>query len=175
MIDGKICSTLSEVSLACCYICGATPKEMNNLKSVSTKTANEEHYKFGISTLHCWIRCFEFFLHLSYKIECKKWSVTTAEHKSQVAERKKLIKKRLRDELGILGDVVKQGARTTNNGNMARKFFSDPENSARLLEVDGSLVRKFAVILQTLASGKKIKVNAFDNFAKKKRLKIISP
>lgn len=70
MIDGKICS-LSEVSSACCYICDATPKEMNNLKSVSTKTANKEHFKFGLSTLHCWIRCFEFFLHLSYKISVK--------------------------------------------------------------------------------------------------------
>lgn len=51
---------------------------------------------------------------------------------------------------------------------MARKFFSDPEKSAHLLEVDGSLVRRFAkIILQTLASGEKIKVDAFDNFAKK--------
>jgi hypothetical protein len=31
MIDGKICSTLSDISSAVCYICGAKPSEMNDV------------------------------------------------------------------------------------------------------------------------------------------------
>lgn len=37
MVDGKVCNALSESSSAKCYICGANPKEMNNLVSTSCK------------------------------------------------------------------------------------------------------------------------------------------
>lgn len=59
MVDGKICSALSEYSSSQkCYICGASPKDMNNFIA-ENKTPNPEMYTFGISPLHCWIRAFE--------------------------------------------------------------------------------------------------------------------
>lgn len=65
MIDGKICSTLCDTSSAVCYICGAKPSEMNDLKRVANKIVIEEHLKYGLSSLHAWIRCLEFLLHVA--------------------------------------------------------------------------------------------------------------
>lgn len=58
MLDGKVCNALTDIrSPQKCYICGATPKMMNGeLKDVVVK---KEHYGFGLSTLHAWIRSFE--------------------------------------------------------------------------------------------------------------------
>ena len=59
MIDGKICNVITQTSSAMkCYICGATPKQMNNLKLIEQKIPCEEYYKFGISPLHAKIRFF---------------------------------------------------------------------------------------------------------------------
>lgn len=168
MVDGKICSTLSDASsCASCYICGATPKQMNDLENISKRIANEDHYQYGMSSLHCLIKCCEMLFHVACKMDTKKWSSRQKENKEKQAERKKLLQQNLRDKLGILIDVIKQGVGTTNNGNMARKFFSDPEKTASILNLDPTLVRRFAIILQTISSGEKINISAFDDFAKK--------
>lgn len=74
MVDGKICSTLSQYdSSQKCFICGASPKQMNYITTDTTSTSNQEMYTFGISPLHSWIRAFECLLHISYKLEIKKW------------------------------------------------------------------------------------------------------
>lgn len=53
MVDGKVCHTLTDTkSTQSCYICHAKPKEMNDLKNITTKLANIENYSFGLSTLH---------------------------------------------------------------------------------------------------------------------------
>lgn len=58
VIDGKVANILSETnSNSKCYICKATPKEMNTEK-VYDKIPDAEQYHFGLSTLHCWIRFF---------------------------------------------------------------------------------------------------------------------
>ncbi|KAK2578318.1 hypothetical protein KPH14_010923 [Odynerus spinipes] len=56
MIDGSICNILSNTNASAkCYICGSTPKEMN-FKGSAKKLSNIDHYRFGLSTLHAWIR-----------------------------------------------------------------------------------------------------------------------
>ena len=32
----------------------------------------KEHYGFGLSTLHAWVRFFECMLHISYRLDIKK-------------------------------------------------------------------------------------------------------
>jgi len=44
MIDGKICSALSETSSAKCYICEATPTQMSNLDVCLQKDVHEDRY-----------------------------------------------------------------------------------------------------------------------------------
>lgn len=81
--DGKVCNALTEThSSHKCYICGATPKMMND--DNRHFDSNREHFGFGLSTLHAWIRCFECLLHISYKLDIKKWEARSKEEKTSV-------------------------------------------------------------------------------------------
>lgn len=72
MIDGKICSTLAELSSTMrCYVCDASPTEMNKIDIVVQKQVKSDHYKFGLSNLHWWIRSMEYLLHIFYNLEIK--------------------------------------------------------------------------------------------------------
>lgn len=132
MIDGKICNILTNTCSMCCYICGAKPKETNVLNKIYRKQPDETCYSFGISSLHAWIRSMEWILHISYNLDFKKWSCTTTDHKNLKAARKARIQEDLRNELGILVNVVKHGVGTTNDGNTARKFFSDCSTTSKM-------------------------------------------
>lgn len=167
MIDGKICSLVAgSKSTMNCYICGAKPTEMNNLDLVACKVPVQEYYKLGMSSLHAWIRTFECLLHISYNMEFKKWSARTSEEKLMKKNRKIIIQERFKKELGLNIDVVKQGFGTSNDGNTARRFFSNSTNSAEITGLDINLVKRFHVILQAIASGRNIDVYAFQNYAK---------
>jgi hypothetical protein len=124
MIDGKVYNALtSTLSSQKCYICGATPTEMNKLDVSSRKEVNITLYEFGLSTLHAWIRFFECLLHISYRLEVKKWQIQKQD-REKVQQRKHLIQEKFRKEMGLLVDVPKPGGSgTTNVGNTARRFF----------------------------------------------------
>lgn len=58
MVDGKICNAVtSTTSPQRCYICGSTSKEFNTILKISNKV-NTDTFRFGLSTLHAWIRFF---------------------------------------------------------------------------------------------------------------------
>jgi hypothetical protein len=72
MIDGKVIYALTNTkSTQSCYICGKSSKEMNDLNLV--KPPNEEFDKYGMSSFHAWIRTFECFLKIAYKLPAKCW------------------------------------------------------------------------------------------------------
>lgn len=74
MIDGKIRTIISDTtSSSTCPICLTKPSDMNNLQTVFDKPNRKDIYKYGLSTLHMWIRCMECLLHISYNLEFKKW------------------------------------------------------------------------------------------------------
>ncbi|EFN82236.1 hypothetical protein EAI_12747, partial [Harpegnathos saltator] len=81
-------------------------------------------------------------------------------------ERKKNIQQEFRQKLRLLMDVVKQGIGTSNDGNTARKFFQNPSVTAEIIELDELIIRKFAILLQTIAFGLEINPEKFDTFAK---------
>lgn len=92
MIDNKICNIMTNtLSSMKCYLCGASPKEMNDLNSMKRKIMKDEYFSFGLSSLHCWIRCFECLLHISYRINIKCWAVRNESHKREVEQRKSKI------------------------------------------------------------------------------------
>lgn len=91
MGDGQICNAVMEVSSAQkCYVCGATPKYMNDLENTSKRDPDVRAYSFGLSHLHALIRCFETILHISYRMDIKKWQVRGQE-KETVQARKQII------------------------------------------------------------------------------------
>lgn len=167
MIDGKICSTIAgSKSTMNCYICGAKPTEMNNLDLIACKIPTQEYYKFGMSSLHAWIRTFECLIHISYNIGFQKWSARTTEEKNMKKNKKMLIQEGFKKELGLNVDMVKQGFGTTNDGNTARRFFENATKSAEITGLDINLIKRFYVILQTIASGRNIDICAFQSYAK---------
>ena len=58
---------MTRTSSQTCYICGATSKQMNNIDQVKKKVILQDRLKFGLSSLHAWIRCFECMLHVSIR------------------------------------------------------------------------------------------------------------
>ena len=76
MFDGKVVNALTEtLSTQSCNICGAKPSEMNSLSKLEKKSVSDSACDLGLSTLHCWIRIFEYILHVGYKLEIKKHQV----------------------------------------------------------------------------------------------------
>lgn len=163
MVDGKICNTLTNTKSAqTCYICGSTPKLMN--KEIQNNKIDINSYSFGMSTLHCWIRSFECLLHISYKLNIKKWQAKSLTEKNEVKERKISIQRRFKQEMGLIVDMPKPGFGSTNDGNTARKFFKNPEKSANITGLDKNLIHKFSIILQTLSSDFEINIHEFEKY-----------
>ena len=92
---------------------------INDLKYIQDECeANENYYQFGLSTLHCWIRFFEYVLHISYNLDFKKGSAATEGHKILKAKRKKPVQNNIRSKMSMLVDIVRVGSGTTNIGKL---------------------------------------------------------
>lgn len=120
MIDGKVCNYLTDqVSIRSCNICGVGPSKVNNLKYIDEHChSNEDYYKFGLSRLHCWIRFFEYILHISYNMDFMKGSARTKEEQLLKQNRKKLVQENIRQNMSMLVDIVRVGTGTTNTGKL---------------------------------------------------------
>lgn len=161
MLDGKVANILSETkSSSKCYICKATPKEMNTTK-VYERIPDTDQYRFGLSTLHCWIRFFECLLHISYRLPFKKWQVKGDDLKEIFENNKKRIQKNFKSRLSLSVDKPKPGFGSSNDGNTARTFFANSKVSAEITGLNEELISKFHLILRTLSCGKRVNVDTF--------------
>nr|XP_047138393.1 uncharacterized protein LOC124814601 [Hydra vulgaris] len=89
MLDGKLVNAVMALnSSQSCNVCFAKPSDMNNLVKIRMFTPDEKSLKMGISTLHCWVKLFEYVLHLGYKMKIKKYQAISEEHKLSVFEQK---------------------------------------------------------------------------------------
>ena len=68
MVDGKVCSAMTDTSTQKCYLCNATPKTMNKLDEHNPEIC-EQYLQFGLSNLHCYIQFLECILHISYRLD----------------------------------------------------------------------------------------------------------
>ena len=88
-----------------------------------------------MSTLHARIRFLEYFLHLAYRLEVRKWQIHGADVQL-VKERKKNIQQKFKDEMGLLVDQPRPGGvGTSNTANTSRIFFSNPTKSAEITDL----------------------------------------
>ncbi|XP_050498858.1 uncharacterized protein LOC126879708 [Diabrotica virgifera virgifera] len=168
MLDGKVANALAEnPSTQSCYICKTKPKDMNNLRAVLKKPCNFSTFQYGLSTLHAHIRFFECILHIAYRLDIKTWQVRGVQNKAICEAKKKEIISKFRQETGLLIDTINQGSGNTNDGNTARKFFKDPEKSAQITNVDETLIRRFATILQAISCGYQLNSENFREYTLK--------
>lgn len=168
MIDGKVCNVdTSTSSTQCCFLYQATSKQFTDIDAILQRKVDENNLCFGLS-LHVWIRFFECCLHLSYKLDIKKWQARSSEEKKTIENRKKIIQKEFRLQLGLIVDQSKPGFGISNNGNTARRFFENSTTSAFnyfciITRVDENLIKRFHVLLQV--SGLEINVQKFQEYA----------
>lgn len=166
MIDGKVCQALTGTpSASTCVICGAKPSEMNDISKLKHKQENVHNFQYGLSTLHAWIRFMECILHISYRLNFCKWAAKEPEDQMAMKKAKKNIQKEFRKQMALYVDIPKQGSGSTNNGNTARRFFRDPNMTSKITGIDEGLIRRFGIILQTLACGKNINIAKFESYA----------
>lgn len=127
---------------------------------------NTDNFEFGLSTLHCWIRFLECILKLAFELKILYWKARNREEKETVEKTKKTIQDIFRQEKGLLLSVVKVGAGTTNDGNTARRFFSDPKFAAEKTGIDERLINRFRVILGALSSSEDVDVEKFERYCR---------
>ena len=151
MFDGKVHTVFSDKtsSSLVCSMCGLTPKNMNNIEYAIhlSETCTVSNLQYGLSTLHAWIRCMECMLHISYKIDIQSWQAR-GEQKDIVQAQKRRVQGEIKEALGIIVDMPRQGGSgTTNDGNTARRFFSESELVAGILKLNPDLLHRLHVIL----------------------------
>ena len=74
MVDQKVFNALTDTNSSMrCYICNF-PHPKNDT------------YKYVISPLHKWIRCFEMFIHISYRIEVQRWQISSPEDQARFCQ-----------------------------------------------------------------------------------------
>lgn len=174
MIDGKICNVVSSTKSAQrCYLCGATSKDFNAIDAVLERKVDETNLKFGLSTLHMWIRCFEYCIHLSYKLDINKWQARSTEEQKIVEERKRIIQGGFKSQLGLNIDRPKPGYGSSNDGNTARRFFENSKVSAAITGVKEEVIKRFYVILQVISCGHKINCEIFEQYAIETARKVV--
>ena len=117
MVDGTVCNALSNTSSRTCCIYGAKSTEMNNIEECPGREVKEKYFEFGLSPLHSYIRFFEYFLHISYKIEVKVRQVRSAELKLNIMKKKN--SSRISCKNGTFNDT-------------SRKFFSNPSLASEI-------------------------------------------
>lgn len=177
-IDGKVLNTIlcTPSQLRCPY-CDLTSSQFNDLDLAFSKPVIEERLVHGISPLHSWIRVLEFLLNLGYKVEVKKWRIPQRSEESRLVEdRKKIIQSKIREEMGLLVDVVRPTSGTTNDGNTARTALSDRNRGtfANILNIDQWLLDELFVILTVLSSNLPIDPEKFAIFCKELAYKYVA-
>ena len=120
---------------------------MNEIDKILETPKSEDNLKFGTSSLHAWIRFFECCLHLSYRLETKKWQIPGEKDKEILENRKKIIKRGFREQLGLIVIQPKPGYGSMNDRNKARRFFENSTISSSKTGVNENLIERFHVIL----------------------------
>lgn len=128
-------------------------------------------YKFGLSVLHSWLRFFDCIIHISYRLDVKKWRITEDCEKALVEKRKKLIHDEFKSKTGLRIDEPRKGSGNSNDGNTARRFFSDPELASKITGVHVRLIERFSTILFCVQffADIKLKVKSLNSTPKKRR------
>ena len=165
MVDGKITQILTNTSSAqICIVCGATPVQMNNMNIVFSRTLKIKSLEYGLSPLHAYIRFYECILHIAYRLDFKKWRVT-GDNKKILQNKKQIIQKKFREELGIIVDIpTPGGSGNSNDGNSARTFFREYVKASKITNVNEGLIKRFGVILSVLNSGIDIDQSKFRKY-----------
>lgn len=92
MLDGMTVNILTDtLSSQARNVNNATLKDLNDLEKLKNRVCSKDTFKFGISILHAHLRCYEYLLHIAYKLELKQCQAKGEYAKGKVKERKSKI------------------------------------------------------------------------------------
>lgn len=165
MVDGKVCNSVTSTKFAQkCYVCGATSSQMNDIERCVLRFINEDSLQYGLSILHAWIRFYEYFLHVSYRLEIRKWQAR-GNDPDLMKIRKQCIQKQFRIKMGLIVDKPRSGGSgTSNDENSARRFFENWETSAEITGLSANLIYRCKIILETLSCGLEVNCSRFEEY-----------
>jgi len=119
-----------------------------------SKDVKTEYFEFGL------------FGFLSIFSEIKMLQVRGSDHKITVMKRKQKIQKEFRKKMGIIVDKPRHGGKgSSKDGNVARKFVSNPTLASKITDINENLIYRCATILHAIASGYQININKFNTYA----------
>ncbi|XP_076674657.1 LOW QUALITY PROTEIN: uncharacterized protein LOC143372392 [Andrena cerasifolii] len=165
MVDGKVCSAMTDTSTQKCYLCNATPKTMNKLGEHNSEIC-EQYLQFGLSNLHCYIRFLECILHISYRLCFCSWAATKKVGTVLLAKRQKMVQEKFWTHMGLKVDRVKQSHGNTNDGNTARRIFNNPHLTAEITGVNEECITRFSTILKAINSSYSINKILFHDYCR---------
>ena len=168
MIDGKVLTYITgNSSMSNCPICGATPNIMHSAEKLDDSfISHEGALYYGISPLHAWIRFLECLLHISYRMDVKKWRIEKP-LRPLYDKRKKYVQVQLYEKFGVRVDQPSSGgAGTSTTGNICRRVFSNPKLLSSVPGIDEELVMRFRNILITINCQEAINPEKFDIYCK---------
>lgn len=184
MVDGKVINSFTGTSSQACNLCGASGKKLSN--PIEAQICDDRNKIETIPVLHAYIRSMELLLNVSYRIPLKKWRInkgneTFLERQRAIREEFKKIGLRISEPLPSGGNCIFLLYRevdpfififssgNTNDGNTARRFFQDPETTARITGLEVDIVRRVATLLCALSSKLEIDVKSFETYAEETR------
>jgi hypothetical protein len=107
---------------------------MNRIDEIVKTDVDVTTYRFGLSTLHEWIRFLECLLHISYRLELRKWQTRGEEDRRKVQNKKETIQDLFKKEMGLLVDkVMPRGAESPTTGIQLDGFLKFIENLLELM------------------------------------------
>lgn len=143
----------------CCSICGATPTEMTNWNAEAF-TPKQGIKEITFSPLRAWMEFLECLLHITYRLQFKKWQVTK-HYKDQYETRKAEIHQQMWEKLKV---DLKRAHGTGTTGNACRKAFSNPKELSQILEIDEELIVMFRNILIAITCQQSMEPKLFKDF-----------
>ena len=166
MVDGKVTNVATNTtSSQKCSMCGVTPRQVNDLELVAGLPVTNLNY--GLSSLHCWIRCFECLIHISYRLELEVCQVRAAD-KPRYQRRKRQVQAQLRETMGLRVDEPRaSGSGNSNDGNTARRAFRDAADFAACTGIDERLIRDLHTVLQAVSCFHELRPDAMDEFCRR--------
>ena len=147
-----------------CYLCDLRNNDLKDIDKTLNTPIRASNLKYGISSLHAWIRCFEYLLNIAYRLSICK-SIAQKVDKQLLENHKKYIQNQFKVKMNLIVDQPKQGAGNSNDGNTARAFFSNEQKSSEVTGLDVEIIKRFHVILQTLSSGHIIDHHKYKEYA----------
>lgn len=102
------------------------------------------------------------------ELHLKKWRVTE-EYREEFSNNKKRIKNEFKTKTGLIIDQVKYGFGNTNDGNTARRLFSNSAVAAEITGVNKDLIEHFSIILRVMSCGMEINISTFQEHVTRTR------